>query len=181
MALNSVQALAQTLATRLQELENAIWTQLVAMTISNATGDLLNKIGARVGELRLSRSDTDYQSAIRVRVLVNLSRGRSVDIIAVAQAASINSTINYTEYAPNGFQVDAQNLPSAYWLAILLGEAKASGTYGVLASLPPTNVMLMWGDSSSGGNPAGSQWSDSVSGLPANLWGNGLMMPVPTS
>lgn len=181
MALNTVQALAQAQANRRQALEDVAWSVLTALsdpTFATVTGVLLDKIGARVGELRGGRVDSDYQAAIRLRIRVNRSRGKAEDIIAIAKLAAIHSTPLYTEPDDDGplFEVDITNLPGGKQVGTLLGQAKPLGVPGLLVYSPDGQTYAAWGDSVSPGTltPA-TTWGDSV-GATGPLWGSAIRL-----
>ena len=181
MALNTVQAILRALANRLQEAEDAAFTLITALsdpTLNSIVGDLLDKVGARVGEPRGGRSDADYLVAIRIRVRVNRSRGKAEDIVQVAILASVNSVPTYAEYYPASFLVTALNLPGAGQVAKLLGRAKSAGTYGVLAASKVGQNGFVWGDTVSGVYGANSKWGDTVAPS-GSTWMSSYACPKP--
>lgn len=181
MALNTVQAILQAFAHRLQDGEDLSWAILSALsdpTFASVTGDLLDKLGARVGEKRLGRTDTDYQAAIRLRIRVNRSRGKAEDIVQIAKLAAVNSVPKYTE--PNDdtpvFEVDITNLPGAAQVARLLGQAAPVGVRGLLAYSVDTNDAFTWGDATDATNTTtDEQWADVVGGT-GPAWPSGVML-----
>lgn len=168
MSLNRNQAITTSLLNRVQEAEDAFWTLLSSISIGNATGDLLRKLGKLVGEGQQGRSDGDYQAAIRLQIRVLRSRGRATDIIDVSVLAAINSVPRYSEYYPAGFWVDIDNLPAGGQVAPKLGHTKAAGTYGNLVFSPDATHFLSWSHTS--GATSQQVWADSVSGTPDNKW-----------
>lgn len=71
-----LQKLISVFPERIQELENVAIDLLNKRSLGEAIGEQLNVIGRHVGEPdRLGRDDTDYESAINVRILVNTSIG----------------------------------------------------------------------------------------------------------
>lgn len=169
MALNTVQALLLALgANRLQELEDALFTVIDPLsdpTFVAITGDLLDKVGARVGEDRQGRGDTDYQAAIRLRIRVNRSRGKAEDIVQIAILAAVNSLPKYYEFPDHTcvFEVDITNLPGAAQVAKLLGQAKPVGVRGLLVYSSDASTVGQWGDSVQP-SPlvAANTWGDAV-------------------
>lgn len=78
-----------------------------ALDIDLATGDALDKLGARVGETRQNRADAIYRIYIKGRILVNLSRGTVNDVLAVVRALSDTSDeISLTQYFPAHIHVE---------------------------------------------------------------------------
>lgn len=181
MALNTVQATLSAYTNRLQEAEDATFTVLDPLsdaTLESISGDLLDKIGSRVGELRGGRADTNYRAAIRIRVRVNRSRGKAEDVLQVAILASINGLPSYVEYYPASFQVTAYDLPGGGQVAALLGRTKAAGTYGILIYSSDASSAFTWGDTVSGSYEANQKWGDTVA--PSGpKWMNSLVTPKP--
>ena len=113
---NTTQNTIQALLNRLQEIDDAGVFLLLNMSIAGAFGDLLNKLGAIVGEPRLGRLDADYRAGIRLKIRVNISSGRATDIIAVAQLAKPLGAITYLEGTLASFTVELLNLQSAAYV-----------------------------------------------------------------
>jgi len=150
---------------RVQEFEDAAWTLLDALNVDNATDDLQDKIGSLVGEPRQGRGTVEYRAAIRLRIRVNRSFGRTEDVIDVARLAAINSTPTFDEYYPAAFEVGIANLPGGASVAKLLGQARAGSVYGVLNFTPDASTPLIADDSVSSLAAAGLV-DDAVSSLP---------------
>jgi hypothetical protein len=140
---NNTQNVLQSYLNRLQELENACWAWLQSMSISAASGDLLNKLGNLVGESRLGRIDADYQAAIRLRIRVNISSGRAVDVIAVATLANAPTLPIYVETGVAAWVLDLFGLASPATVAAKLSHTRAAGTYGVMQYTDPGTVNPM--------------------------------------
>lgn len=180
MALNTVQAVLLAQVNRLQELEDAGFTILDPLsdpTFAAITGDLLDKVGGHIGELRQGRSDGDYQAAIRIRIRMNRSRGTPEDIIAIAVLASINSTPSYFEFDHTCvFEVDIINLPGAAQVARLLGQAKPVGIRGLLVYSSDASTVGRWGDAVQP-SPlvAANTWGDAV-GATGPLFASGVAL-----
>ena len=147
---------------RIQEFEDACWSVLNAMTLGTAYGAIMDKIGAKVGEARLGRIDADYLAGIRVRIKVNLSKGRSEDLIGIAKL--VFSSFTYVEEYPGTWQISALNSSGFPRLAQLFGIARSAGTYGVLVYTTwPTAQNFVFG--SVYGPTAGSGgWGSSYGG-----------------
>jgi hypothetical protein len=184
MALNTVQCILTAILNRVQDVENVGWAvlqQLSDKTLASLTGDLLNKVGARVGEGRGGRVDADYQAAIRLRIRVNRSRGKAEDLIQIAKLAATNSTPYYQEAQELGadpcvFQLDITNLPSAAWVSRLIGQAKALGVRGLLCYSTDGNDAFTWGDATSATNTVtAQQFADSVGGTGPE-WPSGVKL-----
>ncbi len=147
MSLNHTQAVLQSYVNRLQELENAAWVLLSAMSIAGAiaagASDLLNKIGNIVGEPRLGRSDADYGAGIKLKIRVNISNGKALDIVAVAMLAYAPALPNYLEGYPAAWVVDMPNLSSAQYVAQKLAHTRAAGTYGLVQFTSNANPVLI--------------------------------------
>lgn len=77
------QAMAAALLDQVQELEDAIWDVFQAFDPDTAVGNALDLLGQLVGEPRLERVDDEFRTAIRVRVLVNASDGKTEQLYAI--------------------------------------------------------------------------------------------------
>ena len=159
---NTTQNTIQAMLNRLQELEDAAIFLLSCMSIAGAFGDLLNKLGAIVGEPRLGRTDADYRAGIRLKIRVNLSSGRATDIIAVAQLAQPIGKITYLEGTLASFTVELLNLPSAAYVVQKLLHTRAAGTHGLVQYTEDAGPTLIL-DSVSGG-VTGAGTLDTVTG-----------------
>lgn len=160
--MNNIQKLLSLFAGPIQDLEDQAWLILNGMILGNATGDQLDKLGAVVGESRGARSDTDYRTAIRLRIRANRSKGRAEDLIDVARLAAVNSVPYYAEFFPAAWEVLINNLPGGLQVARFLGIAKMAGTAGVLTYTDDTSAGGRW--MNDGDTPGTDEtWEDDVS------------------
>ena len=135
MSANSrIKSLLSAWTNRAQELEEALWATLSTMTVDSAVGDLLDKIGALVGEARNGRVDTDYRGAVRIRIRANRSQGKAVDILDIATLAAVTNATTplYLEYPPAGWQVEIPNLSGALSVVNILARARPVATTGMV-------------------------------------------------
>jgi len=175
-----LRALVGALSTRKQEAENAFWLLLSRMNLETATGDLLTKIGKMVGEARLGRNDDDLRVAVRLRIRVNRSNGRAVDLIAIARLAAVNGTTpHYAESYPAGWSIEIANLPGPNAVAKLLGEAKAAGTSGHLVYTPDDDTYCVWGYDGDAVHASAELWSYVPNSDPPNAWAASVAVPSP--
>lgn len=77
-------ALLSVLTTPFQSLEDALWS-LFVVTIDDAVGDALDKIGKIVGQPRTSLVDDTYRRYIKARIATNRSKGTIHDLIVIAR------------------------------------------------------------------------------------------------
>jgi hypothetical protein len=159
---NKNQAFLASWVARIQELEDACWSVLNAMTLGTAYGDILEKIGSKVGEPRLGRIDADYLAGIRVRIAVNISKGRSEDLIAIARL--VFPTFLYDEYFPASWQITAFNVFGFPRLAQLFGIARSAATYGVMVYSTWDPLQNFVFGSVYGSTPGLGGWSSSYGG-----------------
>jgi hypothetical protein len=159
-----IQGYLNTLARRVQEIENVLWDIIELRRLDVATGIQLDSLGKLVGEKRIGRSDVDYRTGIRLRIRVNRSKGRIVDVIDVAILASGAVVPRVTEYAFLGFQVEIYGQTGERYIADLLSRTRAATSYGVLvASDLAASALLVFDDAVVPG--AGIEtFSDAVSG-----------------
>jgi hypothetical protein len=152
-----------TLARRVQDVENVLWDIIELRRLDVATGAQLDALGKLVGERRIGRNDTDYRTGIRIRIRVNRSKGRTVDVIDVAMLAAGIYPPKYIDYPFLNFEVDLFGQTGERYLADLLSRTRAASSYGILvASDLAASSLLIWDDAVS---PSGAQtFSDAISG-----------------
>jgi hypothetical protein len=125
--------------------DNEELATLVEVVLDSADAHL-DTVGALVGESRLGRSDEEYLVAIRIRILVNKSRGLATNLLQIAaQSLPLGQNATYTEPSTATFQVTALNFDGAPTLARMLGQAKMGGVRGVLVySQIPQEQTFIW-------------------------------------
>ena len=163
---------------RCQELEDIFWDIIEKRHIDVAAGAQLDSLGLLVGEKRLERDDTDYRQAIRLRIRVNRSKGRIVDVIDVAILAGDPEVPRVTEYPFLGFEVELYNTPGERYVAELLNSTRAATSKGIYnAAALPASQLLILDDAANPGsstaylddasNPVSTFMMSSGYGLPA--------------
>lgn len=85
-----LKALAKSYLLQLQDVEDAAFEVILERSLDNATGVVLNFLGAIVGQPRTSSDDERYRTAIRARIAINLSDGSPEDIIRVVRLILVN-------------------------------------------------------------------------------------------
>ena len=139
------------LANRFQLLEQQIWSVINAYVLKNypiAGQDFsvaLDNLGAIIGEPRGGRNDATYVPALYLRILINRSRGRALDVIAVVQQVLTNFGLSttlakYWEPGAAAFEVDVIGISSGAIAALLamLPQVRSAGTRGMLVSSSAT-------------------------------------------
>lgn len=134
------EALVDIAGAQFQEVEDAAWQMqsFIGRRLSAATGDLLNKWGALVGQERgTSVSDAEYRLRIGARIRANRSNGTAPDVYRVLRA--LMGTTGVLEYIRGGFATFAMRVSEYSMGASLvpvfrdfLHDSKAEGSYGVL-------------------------------------------------
>lgn len=117
---------------RIQELEAGVWDVIDARILDTATNAQLEALGSLVGELRLGRSDADFRQAIRLRIRVNRSKGRSADVLDVASLAAAPERVTYQEYGQLQFSVEIYSRPGERYVAELLSKTRPVTSSGIL-------------------------------------------------
>lgn len=155
------QAVLSAVMTQVQELEQALWDTFHAFNVDDAEGDQLDLLGGLVGEGRSDRIDDNYRVAIRVRILVNRSDGRTEDLIAICRGIDPTATITFSDPGTMAIYISMSSLGG-----LTLSEAyallRAAKTAGVRLHL--SEAVSIWGSST--GTPAGDVWGSST-GTPA--------------
>ena len=123
-------AVLAAIGAQLQEIEDALWALLYAFDVDTATGDQLEKLGIIVGEAPLGRTEEDFRSAIRARILINQSDGHLEQLIEIAVLLFPTARVRVTEYPPASLAVefvgDLGTLSHSN-ISRLLKQAKAGG------------------------------------------------------
>lgn len=123
------QAFLKGVVGQVQDLEDSAWSLYYGLRLDNATGVNLDVLGRRVGELRTGRVDDDYRAAIRTRILVNLSKGRVEDLIAIVKSLLPSTSVQVAEYWPPALSFSVTSLGSVTFDTMnrMLLQAKAAG------------------------------------------------------
>lgn len=118
---------------QIQALEDQIYLVYLSRILANAVGAQIDLLGALVGEPRNNRTDAAYKVGIRVRVIVNFSRGTPFDIVAIAVAGAPDVVPYYADMGTGHFTITLVGLTAnddAPTLSVAFQQAKANGTNG---------------------------------------------------
>jgi len=115
---------------QIQDLENSSFELIDERTIDTAVGAQLDGIGSIVGEDRLDRSDDDYRTAIRIRILRNLSNGTASEILEIMDLFH-SGTYEIIEDHPAAFRLVLREAllptdPDPLTLAQLLADIRSA-------------------------------------------------------
>lgn len=125
----AVVALLKSWAAEIQELEDSANELRLQRALASAEGVNLDVLGAIVGQPRGGRSDTQYRIWIAGRILVNKSRGKTPQLIAIA-AKLCNGPVRLREFYPAAFTIYCDRVivgADGVEIAKLLDIAKAAG------------------------------------------------------
>ena len=100
MALTNFQKYIKIFIDQLQECEDAAQQFANVRSINNATGILLDIAGEIVGVDRLGRSDSEYRTAIKNKILLNRSSGEPETVIQGLRIFANATNISYYEVWP---------------------------------------------------------------------------------
>lgn len=143
------QAVLSAVCEQIQDLEQTFWDLYSKTFLSTAEGTQLDQLGEIVGEARNDRTDAQYRASIRIRVLVNKSRGRTEDLLEIADrfvADDLSAVIFAAEYWPAAMRLEVQAVFSGLQadLARLLHKAKAGGVRLQVVTVDRTEAFI-WG------------------------------------
>jgi hypothetical protein len=113
-----LKALLAALVERVQEADDDAWAMIAGRMLDTAEGAQLDILGQIVGQARGGLADADYRALIRVRIQINLARGRVVALLQIASDL-IGAPVTYRQ-AGLGFVPpipDAQHQGAAYRLS----------------------------------------------------------------
>jgi hypothetical protein len=126
---SAITALLKSWCAEVQALEDEVYELQAQRTLASASGVGLDVIGALVGQPREGRTDAQYKLWIAGRILVNKSRGKAPQLIAIARKLC-NGPVRFKDYYPAGFMIFSE-APIAgsdgVEIAKLLKIAKAAG------------------------------------------------------
>ncbi len=114
---------------RCNDIESALLDILKKRDLDIATGAQLDALGKIVGQSRIGATDDVYRLYIRVRILVNRSRGTCNDVMAVASAAIGSIGFQLLEFYPAGFVLDVLDplLSNQALIASFVHDARSAG------------------------------------------------------
>lgn len=99
-------ALASAFGVTVQEAEDALFDLLTGRLLDDATGDVLDKWGALVGEDRGALGDADYRRFIQARILVNTGDSTPDELIAIwSIITGPNEHVRYMDMFPAGYHL----------------------------------------------------------------------------
>jgi hypothetical protein len=130
-------SLLKSYAQEIQALEDALWGLCIARMIQNApTGDLLDKLGRIVGQLRYELDDATYLLYIKARIRANRSFGNPACLYAVMAAlfgASTSMEIDQSPKASLALRIwTVRTALEGMTATSFLGASKAAGVRAIL-------------------------------------------------
>lgn len=165
----NTEGIVTSLGASLQALETCLFDFYSKRRLDTSTRDSLDKLGALVGQTRDGLPDADYREAIRLRIAINKSDGRAVDIVAIANALFEQVALTdgkYSEGDEASFRIEGYNMTAVATVIRMLSEARPAGVYALLTySTWAASENLMWGSTTTttGQNVLGSTYG-SVTG-----------------
>lgn len=133
-----IESIITTNAAQYQEIEDAGFGMLRAMTIEHAIGATLDRIGNVVGLIRNAMTDDDFRIEIRTKISQRQSYGRVDDIITGFKLLTGSSSVLYGEIYPAGIYITGlgnPTQPNPEQFSRFIGSVKPAGVALVIASL----------------------------------------------
>jgi hypothetical protein len=107
------EALLSSYLKEVQVLENAIWEVYLGRLYPFAEGVQLDMLGKLIGEKRDGRTDTIYRKWIAIRVRINRSVGKELDLRGLLDSdfndGAIYAMLSFTETPPAFFIIEIKN------------------------------------------------------------------------
>lgn len=153
----NIKAIASVGLRQTQKIENAIFDVINSRLLDNAVGVQLDLWGKIVGQPRGNYGDTAYRAAIRIKILVNISKGRTSDLLKIIQSCVPDATAVYywdtgnANYVVTVVGADTQEIIP---LQVALSKADASGV----------GADLIWAGSGTASTKANMLICDTVAG-----------------
>lgn len=116
-----------------QELEDATFEVLESRDVDNAEDAQLELLGRVVGQVRVGPTDEVFRLFIKVRIRINRSHGKAVDVIEVGRLATDGRTQKFYPLYPASHVIDVLEpldvtlAPLASYIAQLIAEATGGG------------------------------------------------------
>lgn len=120
-------ALQEVSLKQVKELEDAIFDLIDHLSINEATGDLLNKIGAMVGAYRNGRSDPDFRDEIFLNIAINTSDGTHNKLINIIRLLTKSTNVSIQRDFPAGLIVTVDGANVTPTMASKIQRAVAAG------------------------------------------------------
>jgi len=130
--------LAESWLTQIQGLEDTFSDILTKTTVENSTGAQLDALGAIVGELRRGRNDLQYSTAVRARLILNVSEGTTENLIDLIRGIAGEVRVDVQEFYPAAFiavvmdPIDPEETDVTQ-LGALVASGRPAGVRGVVA------------------------------------------------
>jgi hypothetical protein len=126
--------LIRTYVEQVNDWELAFWEVINERLLENAIGAQLDIWGKLVGEPREFRTDEDFKIAIRLRLRVQRSQGKTQDVLEVTSALLGATPWTYRELYLASFIVEVANLEPVFLrtLARALSRTRPLGVGGML-------------------------------------------------
>lgn len=126
-------------------IEQALLAMLDALNLDTTTNSAgLDVLGAYVGEGRAGRGNEAYKLGIRIRILVNGSRGRPDDLMSIAEL--FGRPYDFREFQPASFIMYVDQPADAALFADAMRRAKAAGVQmQVSAAVAPIAERIILG------------------------------------
>ena len=179
-----VTGVVKALMLALQESENATWSIINGMQLTNlpmggGPWNVEDQLGALVDAPgRNGMNDTDYLAVIKIQIRVNISRGLAEDINAIATLI-LPAGFKYVEWPGSvaAFELDLTAITptTAAVLALQanLGAARSAGTGGAIRYATSATTLITWASVHGGvtGHGFGSHYGGAANNALAALEG----------
>ncbi len=141
--------LAEIFGAKIQELEAALFQLFTLRGVNTAFGAQLDLLGAIVGVVRGGLDDTDYSTAIRAEILLNISSGTIQQLLSLMYAAFPGYVFTLHESYPADFTIEVHSVPTnPAQMGALVHTAKPAGVGGYLVySIVPLGNTFTYCDS----------------------------------
>jgi hypothetical protein len=141
----NIQALVQLQASAIQQLEDAAMDFFSKVALPTATGIVLDRLGAIVGQQREGRDDATYRTWIEARIKLNTGSGTFPEIVALFEPlVPLGTALIAQEAFPAAFTFTISNVVITATLASQLVQILR------LARAGGVRAILYWQESASG-------------------------------
>jgi hypothetical protein len=153
----NIKAIASVGLRQTQKIENAIFDVINSRILDNAVGVQLDLWGKIVGQPRGNYGDIAYRAAIRIKILVNISKGRTSDLLKIIQLCVPDAQAYYWDTGLAKYVVTVVGAESEEIipLQVALSKADANGVGGDLiystSGTASTTASMLIADTVAGG------------------------------
>ena len=131
-----IEALLRSMTEEVQIAENVLWA-LLTLTLSNAVGEQLDRIGRLLGQARGSLGDTDYRAVLRGTVKARRSSGTVEQLYEIGRLVTGGINVRVREGAASIYVEPVAPHPAGAAVLLRMMQLAKAGGVSVCVADPP--------------------------------------------